>query len=329
MPNPTPGDVHVNRPLTNLSIAYIQEETNFVASRVFPNIPVAKQSDLYFTYNQSDFWRDEVEMRAPGAESAGSGYRVSTDSYRANVYAVHRDIDDQIRANSDDPISLDREATIWLTQQLLLHKENDFVTAFMATSLWTGSDTGVDQTGVSASPSTNQFLQWNDANSTPIEDIRRQIVAVAEKTGRRPNTLLIGPEVWVSLVDHPDILERIKYTQTGVVTMDLIAGVLGLDRILVGWASRDTAAEGATPSYSFFWGKAALLLYSAPSPSLMQPSAGYTFSWTGLFGSGAMGGRIKQFRLDRNASDRTEAEMAYALKLVAAPLGVFYATAVA
>ena len=329
MPNPTPGDVHVDRALTNVSIAYIQNEENFIASRVFPNIPVSKQSDLYYTYDQSDFWRDEVEIRAPGAETAGSGHRLSTESYRCDVFAIHRDIDDQVRANTEDPINLDREATIWLTQQLLLHKESDFVGQYFATSLWTGGTGGGDITGVAAAPGANEVLQWNDANSTPIEDIRAQIVEVAENTGRRPNTLTIGPNVWAALMDHPDILDRIKFTQKGVVSMDLFASLLDLDSVKVGWASRDTAAEGATDAFSFFWGKAALLTYAPAAASLMEPSAGYTFSWNGLLGSGSMGGRIRQFRLERNQSDRTEAEMAYDLKIVASQLGVFFATVVA
>ena len=42
---PSRGDVHVNRPLTNISIAFLQTQEAFVADRVFPNIPVTKQSD--------------------------------------------------------------------------------------------------------------------------------------------------------------------------------------------------------------------------------------------------------------------------------------------
>lgn len=330
MPNPTASDVHVNRPLTNISIAFIQDADNFVATRMFPNIPVSKQSDLFFTYDRQDFFRSDVQLRAPGAESAGSDHRISTGSYRADVFAIHRDIDDQIRANQDDPLNLDRDATIWLTQQLLLHRENDFVGQFFQTSTWTGGTGGAtDQAGQAAAPGANQFLQWNDAASTPIEDIRAQIVSVAQLTGFRPNKMAIGPEVWKALVDHPDVLDRIKYTQKGVVTMDLLASLLDLDEIMVGWATRDTAVEGGTASYDFYWGKSALLTWSPPSAGLMMPSAGYTFSWTGLLGSGSMGNRIKQFRLERNAADRTEGEMAYSLDVIAPDLGVFFDTAVA
>jgi len=49
MPQPTARDVHVNAPLTNISIAFLQTQDSFVASRVFPSIPVTKQSDRYYT----------------------------------------------------------------------------------------------------------------------------------------------------------------------------------------------------------------------------------------------------------------------------------------
>jgi len=68
----------------------------------------------------------------------------------------------------------------------------------------------------------------------------------------------------------------------------------------------------------------ALLVYSAPSPGLMVPSAGYMFSWNGLLGSGAMGNRIKNFRMEHLASDRIEGELAFAAELVSAQLGCFF-----
>ena len=60
MPNPTFSDVHVNRPLTNISVAWIQEESAFIADKVFPSVAVQKQSDRYFVYFREDWYRDEA-----------------------------------------------------------------------------------------------------------------------------------------------------------------------------------------------------------------------------------------------------------------------------
>jgi Phage major capsid protein E len=326
--NPTQHDVHVNRPLTNISIAYMQKAEGFVADRVFPNIPVGKQSDLYWAYDRGYFNRDEMELRADATESAGGHYKMSQGNYFAEVFAFHHDIGDQRRANSDAPLSPDREATMLVAQKALLKREILWASKYFATSLWT-----VDKAGVSATPTGTQFLQWNDASSTPIEDIRNATRAQQLLTGIKPNTLVLGPEVVDALLVHPDILDRLKYGQTpgaiADVSLNDLAAVFKIPRIFVMEGIRNTANEGAAESNSFIGGKSALLCYSAPSPGLMTPSAGYTFSWTGLLGAGAMGGRIAKFRMTQLKADRVEIEMAMVQKLISADLGTLFATAVA
>ena len=71
---PTPSAVHVNRPLTNISIACIQEARNFIAAEAFPVVPVQNQSDRYFIYSAADFHRDEMQLRAPGTEKIGRAH---------------------------------------------------------------------------------------------------------------------------------------------------------------------------------------------------------------------------------------------------------------
>ena len=73
-----------------------------------------------------------------------------------------------------------------------------------------------------------------------------------------------------------------------------------------------------------------MLFATRPSgPSLMTPSAGYTFTWKGYLGGNAQGIKIKRFRMEHIASDRVEAEATYDMKVVAPDLGVFLASAVA
>jgi hypothetical protein len=123
MPQPTSTDVHVNAPLTNISIAYLQDASNFIASQVFPDVPVNKQSDRFYTYDRGNFNRDEAEKRAPGSESAGGGYTIdNTPTYFCDVWAFHKDIPDQVRDNSDAVLDPDREGTEYTTQKLLIRK---------------------------------------------------------------------------------------------------------------------------------------------------------------------------------------------------------------
>jgi hypothetical protein len=326
---PTSSDVHVNTPLTNISVAFLQNAANFVSDRVFPNVPVMKQSDRYYTYDRGYFNRDEMAIRAPGTESAGGHYSVdNTPTYYAPVYAFHHDIDDQRRANEDSVLDSDREATELVTLKALIKREKLWVTNFFTGGLWT-----TDLDGVDSGPTAGEFLQWDDSDSTPLEDIRAEKGTILELTGFEPNTLVVGYPVWQALVDHPDIVDRVKYGQTGPgparVTVEAVAALLELDRLLVMKAIQNTALEGATNDHSFIGGKKALLCYAAPSPGLMTPTAGYTFSWNGYLGAGPQGQRISKFRMEHLKSDRVEIEMAFNQKLVSADLGAFFDTAVA
>lgn len=315
MPQPTASDVHVNGPLTQISIAYLQDQNDFIANKVFPNVPVAKQSDNYFTYPKQQWFRTDAKERPVSSESAGSGYEQSTDTYNAKIYALHKDVDDSIRANADSPLDLDRDAAEFVTRGLMLRREKDWAAKYFITGLWTGSSTGTDIV-----PST----KWDVSGSTPIKDVRTEITAMKKKTGFKPNTFVMGEDVWAALQDNADFLDRIAITQRKIVTTDLLATVLGVERVMIAGAVEDTANEGGTPSMDYVFSKDALLCYSAPRPSILLPSAGYTFSWTGYLGASADGLRTLRFRIDRLRSDRIEGEMAYDQKVVAADLGAFF-----
>lgn len=321
MAQPTSSDVHVNMPLTNVSIAWLQDQENeYIADKVFPTIPVKKQSDRYYMYDRQPWFQAHSQKRAAGAESAGSGYTVqSTPTYFCDKYALHHDIDDDIRANADDVLNPDREATVFVTRDLVLRRELTFGATYFTTGVWTGSSTGTDVT-----PGT----LWDAAGSTPIEDIRQQLLATKRKTGFRANKMAMGDEVWNVLQDHPDFTDRIKYTQKAIVGTDLLAAVFGIDQVLIAGGLQDTAHEGATASMAFIMGKSVLLCYAAKAPGIMTQTAGYTFAWTGLFGTNAIGGRIKRFRMEHLSSDRIEGEMAYNQKLVSSDMGAFLSAVV-
>lgn len=322
--NPTAGDVHVNTPLTNVSIAYLQSADNFVATRVFPNIPVTKQSDRYYTYDRGEFNRDEAEERAPGTESAGGSYSLdNTPTYFCKVFAYHKDVPDQIRGNADAVLNLDNEATEYVTHKALIKREKLFVAKYFIPTIW-----ATDIEGVASGPTGPQAIHWNLDTGLPISDIRDGKRERLEDTGFEPNTLVMGKAVWDALVDHPDIVDRIKYGQTpgapAIANVEALMKLFELERIFVMKAIENTAAEGATNVHAFIGGKHALLAYIAPSPGIMTPSAGYTFSWTGWMGAGAEGNRIKRFRMEKLESDRVEVQMSFDQKLVAADCGYFF-----
>lgn len=325
MAQPTGSDLFVSRVLTNVSVAYMEGASDFIADKVFPPVPVDKRAGIYYKYDKGDWFRTAAQKRAPRTESAGSGWNVSQDTYAADVNAIHVDVADQDRADQEEPFNLDRDAARFVTRDLLLRREKDFISTYFGTGGWTMTD----QTGVAAAPGANQFLQWNASAATPIEDIEEQRIAMAKQTGYRPNVLVLGPEAYSALKNSAQLLERIKYTQRGFVTTDLMSALFEVDRVLVPYALENTAEEGAADSFSFLYGKAALLVYAPATAGIMQPAAGYTFEWTGYLGAARRGVRTKKFRMEELAADRVEGESAYVFKKVSSDLGVYFTAAVA
>lgn len=309
MPNPTRSDVHISVPLTNLSVAFIQKSEDFIADTVFPPVPVDKQADKYYVFPKDNWFRSSSQKRSAGSESAGGGYNLTTDNYSCDVIAVHKDVSDQVRANSDSVLSPDRTATRFVTQQNLLRKELDWQTKYFTNGVW----------GADFTPS----ILWDAANSIPIQDIKLKIRAIRTLTGFTPNTLTLSPDVLNVLENHDDIMERIKYTQRGVVSLDLLANLFGVSRVLEAKAIKNTAAEGQSAAMSDIFTKHALLTYAPSAPALEEASAGYTFNWK-QFSGAKDGTRIKKFRMEHLESDRIEGEMAYDQKIVAADCGIFF-----
>jgi hypothetical protein len=325
MAQPNLNSVHVDAILTNISVAYLQNQDNFIADKVFPIVPVDKKSDKFFTYTKNDWFRDEAQRRADATESAGGGYNLGTGSYSADVYAFHKDVGDQLLANADAPLNPLREATEFVTRRMLLRKELQFVSDFFTTGVW-----GDDVDGVAGVPSSGETKQWSDyTSSDPIDDIEAAKSEILANTGMEANTLVLGYEVFRQLKNHPDLVDRIKYTSSQTITTDMLARMFDIDRVLVAKAVKASNNEGAAEAYSFAYGKGALLAHVAPTPGLLTPSAGYTFSWTGV--SGGIGSTIgvSSFRMDSLRAERVEAEMAFDNKVIASDLGYFWNTIVA
>lgn len=315
---PSASDLHVNGLLTDLSVAFVQDASKFVAGQVFPRVTVPKQTDKYATYDRGDFLRDEMQLRGDASESAGTGYTVSSDPFHCEVYAIHKDVSDRQRANADSIFQPDRDAVQYLVQKRLIKQDVLFVSKYLTTGVWTGSTTGTDLVV------NTDFTPWDDAASTPVEDVQNQQESIEGQTGLLANTLVVRRDGWNALKNHPDIVDRVKHTSDGPVTTGIVARLMDLDRIVIAAAVQNTAQEGLAGSYGYIADNDALLCYSAPSPSPMQPSAGYIFEWNEIPGISAAGNTVSSFRMEELKSDRIELETAFDMKVVSSVLGAYF-----
>lgn len=322
------GTLHVDRYLTTYSVQFVQDRRVFIAQRAASVVPVMKQTDSYVTYDRGYFWRDEAAPRPLGGRPVQVGYKVGSDNYNATEWALEHVVDDRQRANVDDPIRLDENATTLLTQKHMIKQDRVWVAQFFKTGVWTTDVVGINSTPTAGST----ILKWNNANSTPIEDIDYTKDLVNQATGFMPNTLVLGAGVKRTLRSHPDIADRIKYTQTGIADEDVLGKLFEIPNVLVARSVYNSAAEGESNNFTYIVDqKSAWLGYIEPNPGLDSPTAIANFAWVGLIPGVAntIGGVVERGRDDRAHSDYFQARMAWALKQVSADLGLFFSNAIA
>lgn len=317
MPQPTVNNVHVNRPLTNVSIGYMQDNMAFAAGRVFPIVPVDKKSDQYYTFGREAF-RNQFRPRASGAPAARTGFNTSTDAYLCKRYDLSIPIPDDVRANADPAVNLDALTTRQLTGQALLNREVNFATSYMTAGVWS-----IELTGVAATPGADEFLKWSDDASDPVADVLDAKQRVLLRTGVLPNKMTMSYDVAVSLKTNPAVIDRIKYSggignSTPVrVTNEALAQVFEVDEIIISAAVVDNSEEDltvdVTTDMEYVISSKVLLSYAPTAAGLMIPSAGYIFTWRGLLGN-AEGTRVKRWRDENVESDIIEHALAYDMK---------------
>lgn len=267
MPGPTYQQVHTDTPLTNISVAYTPGM--YIADQLFPNVPVVKISGKYFIYTKGDFLRREAQVRAPGTRAARGDYGLSSSPYNCVEVAIAKGVPKEIVDNSDDPLKPYEDATRWVTEQILLQKESDTAGVAFGNGVWSSS----------ATPGP----LWDNDTSDPLTDVETGMNTIASSIGREANRGAIGRAAWAKVKNHPDIVDRIKYSagpnSPAIVTVKAVAALFGLEDLLIGTAIENTAAEGVAESTSYVWGKHLLLAFVAGGPSLLTPSAGYAFTY--------------------------------------------------
>jgi hypothetical protein len=325
MPQPDVRE-YIDNQASEVAQVYLQSPQNFVSTQVFPRVSVSKQDAKYYVFDKAQLNADDMQARANGEESAGSGFKLSQDSYHCEVYALHRDITARDRSNWNNPnISIEDSTTQWLMRQALQRLERQFVADFLSTSKWA--------TDITLSGTT----QWSDfANSDPLADVDLACTTVAQATGFTPNTGVIGFQAWQKLKRHPLIVDRVSGGATtqmpAQVLLQTVASLMEIDRLFIARAVKTTSKENAsTTTTDFIFGKAMLVCYVSPNADMMSPSAGYTFTWDSV-GNGQLGVEtpIANIPVPTRGlgTQRLESEIGFDHKITGSDLGYFIASAV-
>jgi len=263
---PTPSDVRIDPLLSKISIAY--KNTDYIAEQILPVIKSKKITGKYYIYDKANL-RPVDSERGAGAPANEVGYGVSVSTpYVCIDHALKEIVPDELKEQAETPMSPEVDATENITEKLLIEKE-------LAISTYMS-----DETNLTNYTTLSGTSQWSDyENSDPINDIETGIESVRSKILHAANTLVLGQQVWNSLKNHPDLIERIKYSGFGKMTTQALANLLSIDNVVIGAAGYVGTNEGQTEVLSYLWGKHAWLTYVTKTPGIKKVSFGYHFNY--------------------------------------------------
>lgn len=330
--------------LTNLALSYLPQQDMLIGRKVFPAVGVGAASGEYNILPRGEFLRLQAKELANHEAPPIGGFKFSKDTYSVKEWGLsanwtQRDLN-AAEVGGISAAKLVEMKTQFVTFQAHLHLEKQVADLVRTAANWT-----VSLTGVAASPGASEFLQWNDASSDPIALVKQQKLAMQLATGFRPNRMLMGQAVVDALCEHPDLIDRVKYTGSNgspaKINKAALAELFEVDEILVPGAVLNSAQEGASDSVDWLWGKDVFLWFAPAAASMELPSAGYRFNWTGAVDSGGVGPAphgarlnseglyIARYRENRPAAEFVESRWYGVPKVTGADLGILLKSAVA
>jgi hypothetical protein len=249
--NPTGKEVYVDPVLTNISVKY--QNPAYIAGEVMPVVEVEKDSGYYYKYDKSSF-RTANDDRAPGTRANKVNYGLTKVAYGPlTEHSLETDITKEDMDAADTVLDAEQDATEMVTDVLLLNREKGLADYMANTS------------NITQNVTLSSTDQWSDYDgSDPIGVIKTARQTVASGSGMLPNTLVLSEQVYMTLQQHPDLLERFKYSERGLLTTEHMKALFEVDKVLVARARVNSAKEGQTDSMAYVWGKHAWLLYIAP-----------------------------------------------------------------
>jgi len=312
----TSSNVHEDKILANLLVGWRFDD--FVWPEVSGKVLTGgRESDSYYTVDKKYSLSKDAGVIAPGDPAPIQGFGVSTDSFTMNEYAISTFLADRTIKNADAPLKqqLRNMAAVSVMDDIHRKIEFDVAAATFDTSIW---DT--DITGSTTTDDATHRIQWNDYNSsTPVDDFIDGKSVIRKATAKTPNRAIINDDVWDALQRNPEILVCLGAQERGFVTIDMLAQFLGLDKVVVGSTSYNSANEGQTATITSIWGKNALLYYYTPAPQMLSTSSVLTFEAQPI--------QVRRWREDDSTHRKVEfveASVIQGYKIVDSGLGYFW-----
>lgn len=268
----TPSQARIIDPILT-TVAQGFQQPSLIGSALFPVAPVGQRAGKIVSFGKESFQLYDTQ-RAPGSRVARINVGYSSGTYGIVDHALAATVPQELMEEAEAVPNINLASSAVMTVQDAMRLRLEYEQGYLATQTSNyAAGNYVTKSGTG---------QWSDITSgvsDPINDIETGKEVVRTKTGKRPNTVVIGASVWKSLKQHPKIIDRVKYTGRDVPTLDLLASLFDVQRVVLGDAIYSTDAG----TFVDIWGKNVIVAYTdtAPVADMGRPSFGYTYQLRG------------------------------------------------
>lgn len=262
------GQIYIPAGLQNLSQQYRNTDTSYIQDVVAPVFTVPRRTGLY-AYYPKNLTRPTNTLRTGKEKTPEDDFSVQWKNFGPlQEHALKGGIEKDVLEQAQDPLDPMFDTTRNLLDKMMIDREVNLSATLSNTSI-------VTQYAVVS-------VQWNAStgSGSPFIDITTGVNTMQLNGLRPPNTVFMGYPVWLQLSNHPDLLDRVKYSSLGVLTQELFSTILapyGINRVVVASAVYNSAAEGLTSTNGYIFGKNLWLAYVTPNPALRTLNGMYTF----------------------------------------------------
>ncbi|PZM64849.1 major capsid protein [Paenibacillus dendritiformis] len=246
--------------LTNVAIGYKNAE--YIGDQLLPIATVDKEAGKIPKWGTEAF-RIYNTRRQIRSKSNRVEYDATMVSYALEEETLEAPIDDRELEEASEVLRLEMARTKMLTDNIQLKMEKDRADKVQNASNYSASHVET----LSGSD------KLSDPASKPLEIIGDAKATIRGSIGLYPNVMQLGATVYEKLKEHPAVIEKIKYSQKGIVTADLLAEIFDVKKVIVGKAVyADRQGE-----LNDIWGNSMTLAYVPEGPGdIWVPAFGYT-----------------------------------------------------
>jgi len=253
--------------LTSISQGYTN--ASFVSEKLFPLVTVSKLKGKIPMFGREAFISRDTNRAFRAKSNRISPTDITHTTFTTQEQDIEMAIDYLESEESYNFYKYEQKVAKQLTDILLLNREVEAANIVQ--------DPDNFESDLKLELDENTAFNNYSTDSDPIYIIKQSMMAIRERIGRYPNTMVIGDSAYQALLRHPAVIEKIKYSGNYLMNTSVLSQLTDIPSVNVGLAVYSADGE----EFTDIWKDNVVLAYSSQAEGKMRsefnPSFGYTF----------------------------------------------------